>query len=176
MTHDERVRLWSALSDAFVDNEIDYLEKARQLAGYDRAAVKAAFLESVAPVCHSNLQAPTPPIWRHSTAPGLPIPSTATCGLAGLPGYAACVTRFCLPTCVFDFVKRGVASSKGWKSEIPGEPAEGCGRGSEVARPGRAGAQCIQPARSRHRIVMPSRSKPYSYRKLRGAMLLSRLG
>jgi len=44
LTHDERVRLWSALSDAFVDNEIDFLEKARQLAGYDRAAVKAAFL------------------------------------------------------------------------------------------------------------------------------------
>lgn len=51
------------LSDTFVDNEIDYPEIAGQLAGYDRAAVKAAFFEAVAPVCHSNLQAPIPPIW-----------------------------------------------------------------------------------------------------------------
>jgi len=61
LTHDERVRLWSLLSDAFVDNEIDYPEIARQLAGYDRAAVKKVFVEEVAPVCHSNLQAPIPP-------------------------------------------------------------------------------------------------------------------
>lgn len=63
LTHDDRVRLWSALSDAFVDNDIDYPAIARQLAGYDRTAVKAAFFEEVAPVCHSNLQAPIPPIW-----------------------------------------------------------------------------------------------------------------
>lgn len=63
MTHEERVRLWSVLSDAFVDNEIDYPAIARQLAGYDRAAIKATFFEEVAPVCHSNLQAPIPPIW-----------------------------------------------------------------------------------------------------------------
>ncbi|MGK9048716.1 hypothetical protein KXR63_15245 [Stutzerimonas chloritidismutans] len=63
MTHDDRVRLWSALSDAFVDNDIDYPAIARQLAGYDPTAVKAAFFEEVAPVCHSNLQTPIPPIW-----------------------------------------------------------------------------------------------------------------
>jgi len=63
LTHDERVRLWSALSDAFIDNEIDYPEIAQQLAGYDRAAVKKAFFEEVGPVCHSNLHAPIPPIW-----------------------------------------------------------------------------------------------------------------
>jgi hypothetical protein len=63
LTHDERVRLWSALSDAFVDNEIVYPAIARQLAGYDRAAVKKVFFEEVAPACHSNLQAPSPPIW-----------------------------------------------------------------------------------------------------------------
>ncbi|AHY42796.1 hypothetical protein UIB01_10065 [Stutzerimonas decontaminans] len=45
------------LSDVFVDNEIDYPGIARQLAGYDRAAVKKA------PVCRSNLQTPIPPIW-----------------------------------------------------------------------------------------------------------------
>lgn len=51
------------LSDVFVDNEIDYPAIARQLAGYDRAAIKATFFEEVAPVCHSNLQAAIPPIW-----------------------------------------------------------------------------------------------------------------
>ena len=63
LTQDERVRLWSALSDVFVDNEVDYPAIAQQLAGYDRAAVKAAFFEEVAPVCYSNLQSPIPPIW-----------------------------------------------------------------------------------------------------------------
>ncbi len=51
------------LSDAFFDNEIDYPEIARQLAGYDCAAVKKVFFEEIAPDCHSNLQAPIPPRW-----------------------------------------------------------------------------------------------------------------
>ncbi|MGN5593736.1 hypothetical protein VJH64_06655 [Stutzerimonas nitrititolerans] len=63
LTRDERIRLWTVLSDAFVDNEVDYPAIARQLAGFERAAVKAAFFEEVAPVCYSNLQAPIPPIW-----------------------------------------------------------------------------------------------------------------
>ncbi|WP_273537416.1 hypothetical protein [Pseudomonas sp.] len=63
LTHAERIRLWSALSDAFVDNPVDYAAIARQLEGIDRATVKVAFFEEVAPVCYSNLQAPIPPIW-----------------------------------------------------------------------------------------------------------------
>ncbi len=63
LTRDERIRLWSALSDVFVDNEVDYAAIARQLAGFDRATAKAAFFDDVAPVCYSNLQAPIPPIW-----------------------------------------------------------------------------------------------------------------
>ena len=63
LTHAERIRLWSALSDAFVDNPVDYAAIARQLVGIDRATVKVAFFEEVAPVCYSNLQAPIPPIW-----------------------------------------------------------------------------------------------------------------
>ncbi|WP_446750084.1 DUF7079 family protein [Stutzerimonas nitrititolerans] len=62
MTRDERIRIWTGLSDAFVDNEVDYPAIARQLVGFERAAVKAAFFEEVAPVCYSNLQAPIPPI------------------------------------------------------------------------------------------------------------------
>nr|WP_241668744.1 hypothetical protein [Stutzerimonas nosocomialis] len=63
LTGDERIRLWSALSDAFIDNDVDYAAIARRLAGFDQATVKAAFFEEVAPVCYSNLQAPIPPIW-----------------------------------------------------------------------------------------------------------------
>lgn len=63
LTRDEHIRLWSALSDVFVDNAVDYAAIARQLIGFDRATVEAAFFEDVAPVCYSNLQAPIPPIW-----------------------------------------------------------------------------------------------------------------
>ncbi|GIZ11652.1 hypothetical protein [Pseudomonas sp. NCCP-436] len=63
LTRDQRIRLWSALSDAFVDNEVDYNLIARQLAGFDLAAIERAFFEEVAPVCYSNLLAPVPPIW-----------------------------------------------------------------------------------------------------------------
>lgn len=63
LTRDERTRLWSALSDAFIDNEVDYNAIARQLAGFDRSTIKLVFFEEVAPVCYSNLQAPIPPIW-----------------------------------------------------------------------------------------------------------------
>ncbi|WPC06482.1 hypothetical protein SBP02_06920 [Pseudomonas benzenivorans] len=63
MTRDERTRLRSALSDAFVDNEVDYKAIARQLAGFDRSTIELVFFEEVAPVCYSNLQAPIPPIW-----------------------------------------------------------------------------------------------------------------
>lgn len=63
MTREERIKLWSALSDVFVDNHVDYAGIARQLQGYDRAAAEVAFYEEVAPACYSNLLAPIPPIW-----------------------------------------------------------------------------------------------------------------
>lgn len=80
LTPDERVRLWSALSDAFVDIEIDYPEIVRQLAGYDCAAVKMAFFEEVAPVRHSNLQARIPPIWTASDSTWLADPIDSNLG------------------------------------------------------------------------------------------------
>ncbi|WP_179528127.1 hypothetical protein L0Y47_09030 [Ectopseudomonas composti] len=63
MTREERIHLWSALSEVFVDNEVDYTFIARQVAGFDRAMVQAAFYEDVAPACYSNMLAPIPPIW-----------------------------------------------------------------------------------------------------------------
>lgn len=63
LPRNQRIRLWSALSDAFVDNEVDYNLMARQLTGFDLTTVERAFFEEVAPVCYSNLLAPVPPIW-----------------------------------------------------------------------------------------------------------------
>lgn len=52
LTREKRTRLWAALSDAFVDNEVDYSSIARQLAGFDLATIEVAFFEEVAPVCY----------------------------------------------------------------------------------------------------------------------------
>lgn len=45
MTRAERIRLWSALSEVFVDNPVDYGFVARQVAGFDRITVQAALLD-----------------------------------------------------------------------------------------------------------------------------------
>lgn len=63
MTKDEDVRLWSALSEVFVDHDVDYADLARRVAGFERSRVKEAFFAEVAPVCAVNLLAPVPPVW-----------------------------------------------------------------------------------------------------------------
>ncbi|WP_258028798.1 DUF7079 family protein [Pseudomonas protegens] len=51
------------LSDAFVDNEVDYAYIARETQAYDRAAVERILYEEVAPVCYINLMSVIPEIW-----------------------------------------------------------------------------------------------------------------
>jgi len=63
LTKQEQVRLWTALSDVFVDNTIDYTYIAKSLVGYERSVIEKAFFIDVAPACYSNLQAAIPPIW-----------------------------------------------------------------------------------------------------------------
>lgn len=63
MTREERIHLWLALSDVFVDTEVDYGYIAHQVQGFDRVTAQAAFYEDVAPACYSNMLAPIPPIW-----------------------------------------------------------------------------------------------------------------
>jgi hypothetical protein len=63
MTREERIQLWSALSEVFVDNEVDYGYIARQLQGFDRATAQAALYEDVGPACYGNLLAPIPSVW-----------------------------------------------------------------------------------------------------------------
>lgn len=63
LAREEQVKIWSALSEVFVDNHVDYAWIACQVKDLDRSTVEAAFFEDVAPACYSNLMTPVPPIW-----------------------------------------------------------------------------------------------------------------
>lgn len=58
----ESRKLWSALSNAFVDNEVDFKCIAKEVKGYPIEEVEFAFFERVAPVCIYNMLTPAPPI------------------------------------------------------------------------------------------------------------------
>ncbi|MHA3736846.1 DUF7079 family protein [Pseudomonas sp. Eth.TT006] len=63
MTRQQRADVRWALSDAFVDNEVNYAAIARQTEEFDKDEVKRILFEEVAPVCHSNLESTLPTIW-----------------------------------------------------------------------------------------------------------------
>lgn len=63
MTKKERADVRWALSDAFVDNEVDYAAIARQTIEFDKDEIKRILFEEVAPICHSNLESTLPTIW-----------------------------------------------------------------------------------------------------------------
>ena len=63
MTKQQKADVRWALSDAFVDNEVDYAAIARRTREFDRDEVKRILFEEVAPVCHSNLESTLPTIW-----------------------------------------------------------------------------------------------------------------
>jgi hypothetical protein len=52
-----------ALSDAFVDNDVDYADIARRVRGTAPEVLERLFFHEVAPVCHANLAMPAPPVW-----------------------------------------------------------------------------------------------------------------
>ena len=54
---------YAALSELFVDREVDYPAIARALDGYPLPVLERVLFEEVAPACHANLLAPVPPIW-----------------------------------------------------------------------------------------------------------------
>ncbi|VVQ17401.1 hypothetical protein PS938_04414 [Pseudomonas fluorescens] len=56
-------KLWVALSDLFVDTEVDYKKIAEVAKNYSIEEVEFALFERVAPVCISNMLTPAPPIW-----------------------------------------------------------------------------------------------------------------
>jgi hypothetical protein len=63
MTAKDRHDIYWALSDAFVDNEVDYESIARQTEDYDPLEIKRMLYEEVAPVCHTNFDCVIPIIW-----------------------------------------------------------------------------------------------------------------
>jgi hypothetical protein len=56
-------QLWAALSDLFVDTNVDYKHIAGVAKNYSVEEVEFALFERVAPVCISNMLAPVPPVW-----------------------------------------------------------------------------------------------------------------
>jgi len=59
----QREDIWCALSDVFVDTEVDYEGVAKRVADIDPDQLKEIFFTEVAPYCGSNLLVPIPPIW-----------------------------------------------------------------------------------------------------------------
>ncbi|MFQ2203538.1 hypothetical protein ACK325_15480 [Aeromonas hydrophila] len=57
------IDLCEALSDLFVDNEVDFELIAQVAQGFPVAHVEMVLFEWVAPVCYTNTLAPVPPIW-----------------------------------------------------------------------------------------------------------------
>ena len=59
----DRSLMRQALSDAFVDNDVDYANIAKRVRSFEPEVLEQIFFSEVAPVCHSNLETPVPPIW-----------------------------------------------------------------------------------------------------------------
>jgi hypothetical protein len=57
------IDLCEALSDLFVDNEVDFEYIARVAQAFPITHVEKALFEWVAPVCYTNTLTPVPPIW-----------------------------------------------------------------------------------------------------------------
>ncbi|MBE1273743.1 DUF7079 family protein [Enterovibrio baiacu] len=55
--------LMYALSDLFIDNEVDYAHIAAVARDFPLAEVEIALFRFVAPVCYQNLSSPVPPVW-----------------------------------------------------------------------------------------------------------------
>jgi hypothetical protein len=63
MTKQQRADIRWALSDAFIDNDVDYTAIARRTREFDRNEIKRILFEEVAPICHSNLESTLPTTW-----------------------------------------------------------------------------------------------------------------
>lgn len=59
----QREEIWYALSDAFVDNEVDYEYIADRVKDIDIPQLKEIFFKEVAPVCGPNGMSTVPVVW-----------------------------------------------------------------------------------------------------------------
>ncbi len=55
--------LMFALSDLFIDNDVEYAHIAAVALAFPLAEVEIALFRFVAPVCYQNLSSPVPPVW-----------------------------------------------------------------------------------------------------------------
>jgi len=63
MNDEQRAAVRLALSDAFVDTEVDFAHIAARVGAHAPVEVERIFFAEVALVCHSNLETPVPPVW-----------------------------------------------------------------------------------------------------------------
>ncbi|MCJ8169647.1 DUF7079 family protein [Atopomonas sediminilitoris] len=60
---DEQIHIWTAFSDAFVDNEVDFHYIAKQVSQYPLPVLEQIFFTEVAPACAGNAFSVIPSIW-----------------------------------------------------------------------------------------------------------------
>lgn len=63
LSQSELSEIRSALSDAFVDNQVDYAYIAERIKGYDLEKINNILYSEVAVVCHTNLLSVLPQVW-----------------------------------------------------------------------------------------------------------------
>lgn len=63
LSDERREAIWEALSDAFVDSEVNYRYIASRVADVAPVELKEIFFTEVAPHCGPNLMSPIPPVW-----------------------------------------------------------------------------------------------------------------
>lgn len=63
LSDERREEVWGALSEVFVDNEIDFALIASQVADVDLFELEQIFFNEVAPHCGPNLMSAIPPVW-----------------------------------------------------------------------------------------------------------------
>lgn len=71
LTEGRREDLWEALSDAFIDNHVNFEFIARRVEGVPIATVKEVFFSDVAPQCAFNVFDAIPPVWDGFDREGL---------------------------------------------------------------------------------------------------------
>lgn len=63
MSDNQLEEVWEALSEVFVDNDVDYDRIAEVVADVNPAELQEIFFTEVAPHCGPNLMSAVPPVW-----------------------------------------------------------------------------------------------------------------
>ena len=63
LSPDEQIKIWAALSDAFLDTEVNYQHIAKQICDYPLPVLEHMFFTEVTPVCAANAFAVIPTVW-----------------------------------------------------------------------------------------------------------------